>query len=278
MLCLVNKERTRRGLKPLGIDPKLTKCAQQHSDDQARRRKMSHNGSNGSSPSQRVKKSGYNYRSTGENVAYGQKSMEAVMKDWMNSPGHRRNILDPKFTSFGSGVAYSGSTPYYTQDFGSDGKPASNIPKCDGSDSDAAYGGAGGNDSGDDMGGDYGGGDDDQGGDYGSGSGRGGKQRGGRGGNNHGSGSGRGGGSNQGSGSGRGGSQRGGRGGGNDYGSGSGRGGSSRGGRGGKRGGKRGKRGRGGRGGGGDYGGGRGRDGGGRGRDGGGRGRDGGDY
>jgi hypothetical protein len=250
MLCLVNKERTRRGLKPLGIDPKLTKCAQQHSDDQARRRKMSHNGSNGSSPSQRVKKSGYNYRSTGENVAYGQRSMEAVMKDWMNSPGHRRNILDPKFTSFGSGVAYSGSTPYYTQDFGSDGKPATNIPKCDGSDSD--YGGAGGNDYGNDMGGDYGGGNDDgdQGGNYGSGSGRGGSQRGGRGGgNNHGSGSGRGGG-----------------GGGNDYGSGSGRGGgSSRGGRGGKRrkrGGKRGKRGHGGHGGGGggDYGGGRGRD------------------
>jgi hypothetical protein len=59
--------------------------------------------------------------------------MDEVMQVWMNSPGHRENILNPQYTMFGSAVSYSGSTPYYTQDFGTDGQAARNVPTCDGS-------------------------------------------------------------------------------------------------------------------------------------------------
>ena len=133
MLCLVNKERQRAGLSPLGLDSRLTSAAYAHSKDQARMRKMSHTGSDGSSASKRVSRAGYNWRSVGENVAYGYNSMAEVMRQWMNSSGHRANILGKQFTMFGSGCADAGSTRYFTQTFASDGGKATNVPNCGGS-------------------------------------------------------------------------------------------------------------------------------------------------
>jgi hypothetical protein len=137
MLCLVNKERRNNGLSPLGLDKRLESSAQKHSEDQARMRSMTHDGSDGSQPGDRVERSGFNWRSVAENVAYGYDGEEECMRQWMMSPGHRENILGRDYTHFGSAVGYSGSTPYYTQDFAGDGK-SHNFPECP---SGNAYGG-----------------------------------------------------------------------------------------------------------------------------------------
>jgi len=133
MLCLVNKERSKNGLQPLGLDSKLTQAAQQHSNDQARRRTMSHDGGDGSTPGQRVTRAGFKWKAVAENVAYGYKDEQECMKQWMNSPGHRKNILG-SYEMFGSAVALTGSTPYYTQNFGTDSGGKRGVPKCDGTD------------------------------------------------------------------------------------------------------------------------------------------------
>jgi len=133
MLCLVNKERTSRGLPAMGLDPLLTKAAQMHSDDQARMNSMSHTGSDGSSADQRLTRVGFQWNNMAENVAMGYQNSDVCMTGWMNSPGHKANILGP-CEMFGSAVAYSSSNaPYYTQDFGKDGKGCRNVPKCNGS-------------------------------------------------------------------------------------------------------------------------------------------------
>jgi len=132
MLCLVNQERAKHGLHALGLDSTLTRAAQQHSNDQARMHEMSHDGSDGSSPGDRCQRAGFNWNSVAENVAYGYKDETTCMKEWMQSPGHRANILSPKNTMFGSAVAYGGGTPYYTQDFGNDGHGVRNLPRCGG--------------------------------------------------------------------------------------------------------------------------------------------------
>lgn len=143
MLCLVNKERSRQGLPAMGLDDLLTRAAQMHSDDQARMNSMSHSGSDGSQPSDRVTRVGFQWRSMAENVAYGYADSNTCMQAWMNSPGHRANILG-NCEMFGSAVALSGSTPYYTQVFGTDSKGRRNVPKCDGSDYDTPSSGGGG--------------------------------------------------------------------------------------------------------------------------------------
>jgi len=106
----------------LGISAALTAAAQHHSDDQALRHTMTHNGGDGSTPAKRISAAGYKWRTVGENVAFGYPDEDTCMRQWMESPGHRANILGKKFTHFGSAVGYvNGKTPYYTQDFGGDG-------------------------------------------------------------------------------------------------------------------------------------------------------------
>jgi len=129
MLCLVNQERVAAGLEPLGLDSRLTASSQQHCDDQASMNSMTHDGSDGSQPGDRVQSSGYSWQTVAENVAYGYGDEEECMKQWMESPGHRENILGP-YTQFGSAVAYSGSTPYYTQDFASGDGGSGSFPVC----------------------------------------------------------------------------------------------------------------------------------------------------
>ncbi|WP_028192521.1 CAP domain-containing protein [Salinispora pacifica] len=113
---LANAERAKAGCAALSIDEKLMTAAQRHSQDQADHQKMSHTGSDGSSPGDRINAVGYQWRTYGENVAWNQQSPEAVMTAWMNSPGHRANILNCSFTEIGVGVA-SSNGPYWTQVF-----------------------------------------------------------------------------------------------------------------------------------------------------------------
>lgn len=98
---LVNQERQRRGLRPLSVNEKLMADARSWSNTQASRSRMYHS------------RMGY-----AENVAYGQPTPQSVVRDWMNSPGHRRNILAPSRSQIGVGMAYSsGGRPYWTQVF-----------------------------------------------------------------------------------------------------------------------------------------------------------------
>ncbi|MCW3840728.1 CAP domain-containing protein [Micromonospora yasonensis] len=114
---LVNKERAKAGCKALTVDDKLMLAAQRHSQDQADHKTMSHDGSDGSDVGDRLDRVGYAWRAYGENVAWNQQTPAAVMDAWMNSPGHRANILNCSFTEIGVGVARSNG-PYWTQDFG----------------------------------------------------------------------------------------------------------------------------------------------------------------
>ncbi|MCI4064731.1 CAP domain-containing protein [Micromonospora sp. R77] len=114
---LVNAERAKAGCKALSVNSKLMTAAQRHSQDQADHRTMSHDGSDGSDVGQRLDRVGYAWRGYGENVAWNQQTPAAVMDAWMNSPGHRANILNCSFTQIGVGVARSNG-PYWTQDFG----------------------------------------------------------------------------------------------------------------------------------------------------------------
>ncbi|MFQ6143081.1 CAP domain-containing protein [Streptomyces seoulensis] len=113
---LVNAERAKVGCSPLTLNATLTKAAQAHSDDMAAHQNMSHTGSDGSAPGDRITGAGYIWSSYGENVAYGYATPEAVMAGWMASPGHKANILNCSFKEIGVGLAQPGS--YWTQDFG----------------------------------------------------------------------------------------------------------------------------------------------------------------
>ncbi|MEU7619752.1 CAP domain-containing protein [Micromonospora rifamycinica] len=113
---LVNAERAKAGCAAVTVDEKLTLAAQRHSQDQADHKTMTHTGSDGSDAGQRLDRAGYSWRTYGENVAWNQQTPAAVMDAWMNSSGHRANILNCAFTEIGVGVA-NGNGPYWTQDF-----------------------------------------------------------------------------------------------------------------------------------------------------------------
>ncbi|MEU2392277.1 CAP domain-containing protein [Streptomyces sp. NPDC007369] len=116
VLALVNQERAAVGCPALTLNAKLTAAAQSHSQDMAAHANMSHTGSDGSDPGQRITRAGYTWRTYGENVAYGYSTPAAVMEGWMNSPGHKRNILDCSFKEIG--IGYAQPNHYWTQDFG----------------------------------------------------------------------------------------------------------------------------------------------------------------
>lgn len=113
-----NRERAEAKLGPLALDPKLTAAARAHAKDMAAHGKMTHDGSDGSSPAARVKREGYHYQNTGENVAEGYRDVEGLMRGWMQSPHHRENILG-KYTQVGIALDRDESgTPYWCADFG----------------------------------------------------------------------------------------------------------------------------------------------------------------
>jgi uncharacterized protein YkwD len=131
VLCLVNEQRTRRGLTPLVANAQLTTAAQRHSDDMVARKYFSHTSADGRMFSQRISAAGYltgaRSYSLGENIAWGSGSLgtpQKIVAGWMNSAGHRANILNASFRDSGVGVAagvpvagYSGGGTY-THDFG----------------------------------------------------------------------------------------------------------------------------------------------------------------
>lgn len=113
---LVNEERAKAGLAPLTVDNTVTNAAQKRAHEIET--SFSHTRPNGSDFSTALKEAGVNYRSAGENIAYGQDSAARVMQDWMNSAGHRANILNGSFTKIGVGHYKSASgVDYWTQLF-----------------------------------------------------------------------------------------------------------------------------------------------------------------
>ncbi|NDJ16071.1 hypothetical protein GS601_02015 [Myxacorys almedinensis A] len=111
---LTNQERIGRGLTPLAINLTLNNVAEQHSQDMLAQNYFSHQGKDGSLPWERMQGQGYAYSRAAENIAFGQTTPQQVVSDWMNSPGHRKNILDPNLQDIGVGY-YNG---YWTQNFG----------------------------------------------------------------------------------------------------------------------------------------------------------------
>lgn len=96
------------------INDQLIQAAQKHADWMAKVGKMSHTGQNGSSFWDRITSTGYNPQTGGENVAYGYDTAESVMNGWMNSSGHKANILNNTWTEVGYGVAAdSGGRKYW---------------------------------------------------------------------------------------------------------------------------------------------------------------------
>jgi uncharacterized protein YkwD len=90
---IINQYRHEKGLKPLRLNTQLTAAAKEHSRDLAKWDRISHYGSDGSNPWDRVKRAGYRARLAAENVGTGQVSFEEVMRGWKESPGHNKNLL-----------------------------------------------------------------------------------------------------------------------------------------------------------------------------------------
>lgn len=107
-LTEINAERSANGRSVLTYDRRLEKAAQMHASDMANRGFFSHTGSDGSDVRHRLKRAGYKYCVAAENIAWGQKSRAGVMNGWMNSKGHRKNILNHKVKSVGLAEASGG--------------------------------------------------------------------------------------------------------------------------------------------------------------------------
>ncbi|MFI5844877.1 CAP domain-containing protein [Catenuloplanes sp. NPDC051500] len=116
--ALVNEERATAGCGKVTTNEKLRTATRGHSQDMADQDYFDHKSLDGRSPWDRAGAAGYD-NAIGENIAKGQQTPEAVMESWMNSDGHRANILNCKAKETGVGLAYDGNTPIWTQMFGS---------------------------------------------------------------------------------------------------------------------------------------------------------------
>lgn len=112
---LVNEERKKAGLDPLTLDTAANRAALVRAKEIVTN--FSHNRPDGSSFVTALKEQGVIYRLAGENIAWGQKTPEQVMEGWMNSPGHRANILGESFTRIGVGYYQQNGVNYWTQLF-----------------------------------------------------------------------------------------------------------------------------------------------------------------
>ena len=101
----VNAVRRRERLKPLSQDHLLDQAAQDHAEDMLARSYFEHRSPEGTTVRERSRAARYYWAVIGENIAEGQTSLDEVMETWMNSPGHRKNILSPNFTELGVGLA-----------------------------------------------------------------------------------------------------------------------------------------------------------------------------
>jgi uncharacterized protein YkwD len=119
--ALVNEERARNGCGPVSQNGTLDTAAARHSEDMAARDYFDHTSPDGKGPGDRITAAGYQWTTYGENIARGQQTPAAVMDSWMNSPGHRANILNCSFKEIGLGVHEGSGGPWWTQVFGARG-------------------------------------------------------------------------------------------------------------------------------------------------------------
>lgn len=112
---LVNQERAKYGLSALSVDETLMRAAQTRAVETVR--SFAHTRPDGSNFSSVLSEYGVNYRSAGENIAYGQRTPQEVVTAWMNSSGHRANILNSRYGKIGVGCYKNGSTYYWSQLF-----------------------------------------------------------------------------------------------------------------------------------------------------------------
>lgn len=118
VIALVNKERSKRGLSMLAKDARLARTARLKSQEMVTKNYFSHTSPVYGSPFTMMQSFGIRFTAAGENIAMGQKTPEAVMSAWMNSPGHRSNILSPAYNRIGIGYARkSNGVAYWTQEF-----------------------------------------------------------------------------------------------------------------------------------------------------------------
>lgn len=117
VLRLVNQERAQAGCRPLTNDPELAKFAGDYSQDMARRGFFDHTDPDGNDPWERAQDYGIADLG-GENIARGQANAQSVMDAWMNSEGHRANILNCDFRTLGVGAHFADGGPWWTQNFG----------------------------------------------------------------------------------------------------------------------------------------------------------------
>ena len=115
VIRLVNEIRAENGLKPLTANWELSRIARYKSEDMSDNRYFSHTSPTYGTPFQMIKAFGLSYRSAGENIAYGYGTPAAVVNGWMNSSGHRANILNASYTQIGVGYCANGN--YWTQMF-----------------------------------------------------------------------------------------------------------------------------------------------------------------
>ena len=115
VIRLVNEIRTENGLKPLTANWELSRIARYKSEDMYNNRYFDHTSPIYGTPFQMIRDFGLSYRSAGENIAYGYGTPTAVVNGWMNSSGHRANILNASYTQIGVGYCVNGN--YWTQMF-----------------------------------------------------------------------------------------------------------------------------------------------------------------
>lgn len=119
VLALTNAERAKQDCPALRFDTRLRTAARWYSEDMLRYGAWNHVGHDGSDPGDRMRRAGYDTSGGwAENIAKGYSSPEAVMKAWMNSTGHRKNILNCDLRALGVGVVRGDGRLYWTQDFG----------------------------------------------------------------------------------------------------------------------------------------------------------------
>jgi uncharacterized protein YkwD len=111
---LINAYRKENGLKPLKLNTALTEAAKNHSRDLAKWDRISHYGSDGSNPWDRVKRAGYSAKLAAENVGTGQITIDEVMKGWQTSPGHNKNLLLTDATDMGIALVQDNKTEFKT--------------------------------------------------------------------------------------------------------------------------------------------------------------------
>ena len=109
---IINQYRAEKGLKAVKLNADLTEAAKGHSRDLSKWDRISHYGSDGSNPWDRVKRTGYKARLAAENVGTGQISFDEVMKGWKESPGHNKNLLLPDAKEIGIALVQDPKTEF----------------------------------------------------------------------------------------------------------------------------------------------------------------------